>query len=101
MDWSEVKFIESLSFRVQAKRLPSVYRVAADAVHLPSKELTQSKYIPEIETVKSCPEEYLPSEQWERDCIFQFSSLRMVRKASFNKTSSSYKSDVSISNIRC
>jgi hypothetical protein len=63
-----------MSDRVQAKRLPNVYRATISVVQ--NEALT---YMPRIDEVKNCPEEFLPGEQWERDSLFQFSELRMVK----------------------
>eukprot|EP01040_Poterioochromonas_malhamensis_P011826 gene11826-12903_t len=76
-DVSQMSVEQYMSWvRVQAKRLPSVYR-APPAVVAAASTTPQSKYMPFIDQAKSCPEDYLPSEEWEIESIHQFSELRM------------------------
>ena len=61
--------------RYQANEMPDVFRAEVDSSLYAGK---QTKYMPEIEKVDSCPEHLLPSTEWERDVIVAFSDLRAL-----------------------
>lgn len=64
--------------RTQSNRLPTVFR----ANHLVSSSvpsIQQTKYMPEVEAIPHCPESFQPSEEWERNTLYTFSELRLVR----------------------
>lgn len=58
--------------RYQASNLPNVKRVQAKA------ENRQSKYMPAVDDILSCPVDCLPSDEWQREVLFAFSQLRQV-----------------------
>ena len=71
-------------FRHQASQLPMYQRANVSSV--PHR---QSKYMPVVEEILSCPSNYLPDEEWEIDILHSFSELRLVclrvyRLLSFN-----------------
>ncbi len=61
-------------FRHQASQLPDVFR-ANITTKIPTR---QSKYMPTVEDIMQCPQEYLPNEDWEIDILHSFSQLRNV-----------------------
>ena len=61
--------------RYQANALPLVTRVDIDPSSYAGK---QTQYMPKVEMVASCPEQYLPKPDWERDVIATFSELRSM-----------------------
>lgn len=61
--------------RYQANELPDVFTAEVDSSLYTGR---QTKYMPEIEEVLSCPEHLLPSVEWERDVISAFSELRAL-----------------------
>lgn len=61
--------------RYQADELPDVFTADVDSSLYTG---LQTKYMPDIEEVHSCPEHLLPSVEWERDVISAFSELRAL-----------------------
>lgn len=61
--------------RYQANELPDVFTANVDSTIYAGR---QTKYMPEIEEVCTCPEHLLPSAEWERDVISAFSDLRAL-----------------------
>ena len=61
--------------RYQANALPLVSRADIDSSSYAGK---QTQYMPKVETVATCPEQYLPKPDWERDVIATFSELRSM-----------------------
>lgn len=61
--------------RRQACELPDVFIAKVDSSLYAGR---QTKYMPEIEEVVTCPERLLPSAEWERDVISAFSDLRAL-----------------------
>ena len=61
--------------RYQANALPLVTRADIDSSSYAGK---QTQYMPKVEMVASCPEQYLPKPDWERDVIATFSELRAM-----------------------
>ena len=61
--------------RFQANELPDVFTANVDSTIYAGR---QTKYMPEIEEVCTCPEHLLPSAEWERDVISAFSDLRAL-----------------------
>ena len=62
--------------RHQAQQLPAVVR----ATNLDTASLTsnQTKYMPAIPSVATCPSAYLPTEEWENHTLAAFSDMRYV-----------------------
>ena len=58
--------------RHQAEKLPNVKRVEMDVLN------RQSKYMPEVHDILSCPVDCLPSDEWQRELLYSFSDLRQV-----------------------
>jgi len=74
-DVSEMTAEQYLSWvRHQASQIPDIRRAEID----PSlKNINrQSKYMPQLENILSCPEAYLPSEEWQHQMLYSFSELR-------------------------
>lgn len=69
--------------RTQSSRLPTVFR-ATHIASEPHPTPQQTKYMPTVASIASCPESYLPSREWERDTLYTFSQLRLVRKPPSN-----------------
>lgn len=61
--------------RYQANELPDVFRANVDSTKYVGR---QTKYMPNIQEVVVCPEDLLPSAEWERDVISAFSDLRSL-----------------------
>jgi survival of motor neuron protein-interacting protein 1 len=61
--------------RYEAVRCPKVVVAQID----PSKLISeQTPYMPEIPDIPTCPSDLLPSKEWEKHFIDEFSYLRMV-----------------------
>lgn len=79
-DVSQMSAEQYLSWvRSQSSRLPSVFR----ATNVIASASPQTAYMPTINSVSLCPVEYLPSRDWERETLHQFSELRL---ALYNKS---------------
>mmetsp|Transcript_7823 Transcript_7823/g.11689 ORF Transcript_7823/g.11689 Transcript_7823/m.11689 type:complete len:397 (+) Transcript_7823:1-1191(+) len=60
--------------RKQAENLPAVVRADIDCNQYLGR---QTFYMPSIEEISPCPEEYLPDESWIRSTVHAFSELRL------------------------
>eukprot|EP01033_Poteriospumella_lacustris_P004499 gene4499-3216_t len=76
-DVSEMSVEQYLSWvRTQSSRLPTVFRAEnVSSSTAPSHD--QTKYMPEVESIPTCPESHLPSDEWERNILSTFSELRL------------------------
>jgi len=61
--------------RHEAERLPDVVRADVDDDRMRNR---QTKYMPEIADIPLCPDELLPSVDWERETLAAFSELRVL-----------------------
>ena len=96
-DVSNMSFEQYMSWvRTQANRMPKVFRIDESKSKIKgntsmdsSKEGTSSiktkpvdshllNYMPVIEEIKPCPIEFIPSQDWQREVVHQFSELRLV-----------------------
>lgn len=75
-DISNLTAEEYLSFvRYQAQNLPLVTRAI---VNLKDYEGKQTKYMPLIDDIPKCNEEFLPTLNWENTILSEFSELRSM-----------------------
>ena len=58
----------------QAEALPSVVRAEVDT----SKYAKQTKYMPVLDEIASCPEHLQPTEEWVCEVLYAFSELRQT-----------------------
>lgn len=74
-DVSNMSAEEYISWvRDQAESLPDVTRVDID---LSTFSTNRTNYIPVVDDACLCSEKLLPSEEWENDCVKDFSDLRL------------------------
>ncbi len=75
-DVSMMSADEYLSWvRHQAGQLPGVTRANID---ITAYNMNQTKYMPSIDPIPSCPADLLPSSQWENNLLHEFSELRCL-----------------------
>ena len=67
-----------LSCRREAEGLPGVVRIEVDPTITERSRARQTAYMPAVQEIPACPEEYLPCESWANDVCFQFSNFRAV-----------------------
>ena len=61
--------------RHQADQLPGITRADID---ISAYNVNQTKYMPSIDPIPTCPSDLLPSSQWENNLLHEFSELRCL-----------------------
>ena len=61
--------------RHQSDRMPIVFRAVVDTAVYEGK---QTKYMPQVDGIMSCPEVYQPDSDWVSNVLYEFSELRSV-----------------------
>lgn len=61
----------------QSQEMPEVVRVHVDV----SRHARQTKYMPEIEEIRTCPDNLRPTTEWVQDVLTTFSQLRKILSA--------------------
>jgi hypothetical protein len=78
-DVSALSAEEYLSWvRAQSQRMPNVFRASEQVIASVASSSTAMTAMPVIEDISQCSVDLLPSIEWERDMIHDFSQLRAV-----------------------